>query len=304
MTSTITVPDNFIIEGDQTAAGASVMQVQIGITYPTDADLTATLTHYDLAGDVIGQMTLFSGVGAGSTTANFNNTVLDDNAETPIQNAQAPFFGTYDPQQSLATVFAPAPNGLSVQGTWVLTITNNSTTGGTGTFTGWSLTFQKPVTNSGLGEPGTDIATASFRIFTLGQADAASSQQWTAVGPASIGTGSSGNADPSGRVTGMAIDPSDPSGNTVYAAGASGGIWKTTDFLTTDSAGPDVDSAHRLWPHLRRQHRRDRGLPPQQRPESIDHHRRDRRGRHRHAGRRLPDLRRRRRDLEPLRQHQ
>ena len=44
--------------------------------------------------------------------------------------------------------------------------------------------------------------------------------------------------DPSGRVTGLAIDPSDPSGNTVYAAGASGGIWKTTDFLTTNPAGP------------------------------------------------------------------
>ena len=37
---------------------------------------------------------------------------------------------------------------------------------------------------------------------------------------------------------GLAIDPSDPSGNTVYAAGASGGVWKTTDFLTTSPAGP------------------------------------------------------------------
>ena len=34
------------------------------------------------------------------------------------------------------------------------------------------------------------------------------------------------------------MDPSDPSGNTVYAAGASGGVWKTTDFLTTNPAGP------------------------------------------------------------------
>src|SRR5262249_2420064 len=33
--------------------------------------------------------------------------------------------------------------------------------------------------------------------------------------------------------------PSDPSGNTVYAAGASGGVWKTTNFLTTDSKGPN-----------------------------------------------------------------
>jgi len=122
----------------------------------------------------------------------------------------------------------------------VLTIVNNSKTGGTGTVTGWSLTFQKPLPTSGLGEPGSDDVTASFRIFRLSQVDALSSQEWTAVGPASIGGGSSGPAgsDPSGRVTGLAIDPSDPSGNTVYAAGASGGIWKTTDFLTTSAAGP------------------------------------------------------------------
>ena len=47
-----------------------------------------------------------------------------------------------------------------------------------------------------------------------------------------------GTADPSGRVTGLVIDPSDPSGNTVFAGGASGGIWKTTDFLTTEPSGP------------------------------------------------------------------
>jgi subtilisin-like proprotein convertase family protein len=42
----------------------------------------------------------------------------------------------------------------------------------------------------------------------------------------------------SGRVTTLAVDPSDPSGNTVYAGGASGGIWKTTNFLTPDKMGP------------------------------------------------------------------
>src|SRR5262249_12238071 len=152
------------------------------------------------------------------------------NSGTPIQNGPAPFNSTFNPQESLATAFAPMPNGMSVQGTWVLTITNNSTTGGTGTFNSWSLTFQKPLPTSGLGEPGSDNFTASFRIFTLSQVAGLSGQQWTAVGPASIGEGSggpAGGADPSGRVTGLTIDPSDPSGNTVYAAGASVGIWKT-----------------------------------------------------------------------------
>ena len=36
----------------------------------------------------------------------------------------------------------------------------------------------------------------------------------------------------------MAVDPSDPSGNTVYIGAANGGVWKTTDFLTTSPLGP------------------------------------------------------------------
>src|SRR5207253_197979 len=46
------------------------------------------------------------------------------------------------------------------------------------------------------------------------------------------------NTENSGRIGGLAVDPSDPSGNTVYVAGASGGIWKTTNFLTTAATGP------------------------------------------------------------------
>ena len=34
----------------------------------------------------------------------------------------------------------------------------------------------------------------------------------------------------------LLLDPSDPSGNTVFVGGASGGVWKTTNFLTTDVA--------------------------------------------------------------------
>lgn len=30
----------------------------------------------------------------------------------------------------------------------------------------------------------------------------------------------------SGRITGIAVDPSDPSGNTFYVGSANGGIWK------------------------------------------------------------------------------
>ena len=116
--STITVPDSFLIEGDKTEAGLSVMQVQLNISFADDPDLTATLSHYDPNGDLLGTVTLFSGVGSGTDEANFTNTVFDDNATTPIQNGSAPFSAIYNPQESLATVFAP-DSGTNVQGTWV-----------------------------------------------------------------------------------------------------------------------------------------------------------------------------------------
>ena len=41
-----------------------------------------------------------------------------------------------------------------------------------------------------------------------------------------------------GRVSAIAVDPSDPSGNTVYVGGSGGGVWKTTNFLTHSASGP------------------------------------------------------------------
>ena len=234
VSSSIVVPDNFIIAGDKTAAGLSVMQVRLDLAYPDDPNLTATLYHYSATGTLMGEVTLFGGVGSGNHTANFDQTVFDDNAPTPIQEGSAPFSAIYNPQESLATVFAPTGNGqdgMTVQGTWTLVVQNNATGGTTGTLNGWSLTFQKSLPTSGLGVTGSDNATVSFQLFTLATSNALSSQEWTSVGEAS-------STNEAGQVNAIAVDPSDPSGNTVYAGGASGGIWKTTDFLTTNPAGP------------------------------------------------------------------
>ena len=76
----------------------------------------------------LGSVILFSGVGAGRNSSNFTNTVFDDNASTPIQEGSAPLSAIYNPQESLATVFAPTTGGqqgMNVQGTWMLTITNS-----------------------------------------------------------------------------------------------------------------------------------------------------------------------------------
>ena len=48
---------------------------------------------------------------------------------------------------------------------------------------------------------------------------------WQAVGPAQIASQSYGNV--TGRVTSVAIDPADTSGNTVYLGTTGGGVWKS-----------------------------------------------------------------------------
>lgn len=54
------------------------------------------------------------------------------------------------------------------------------------------------------------------------------SSTWTALGPAPI-TGMGGFGDATGRVTTVAVDPNDATGNTVYVGGAYGGAWKSSN---------------------------------------------------------------------------
>src|SRR5262245_11343817 len=46
----------------------------------------------------------------------------------------------------------------------------------------------------------------------------------------------------SGRVTAIAVDPSDPSGNSYYIGSANGGVWKTTDGGATWAGGSQIGS--------------------------------------------------------------
>ena len=101
VSSTITIGDDFLVQGDTTSAGISGLRVQINITYPTDPDLSATL-YYDMGTASEVEVPLFSGVGGGSNEKNFTNTVFDDNAGTPIQNGSAPFFAVFNPQLPLS----------------------------------------------------------------------------------------------------------------------------------------------------------------------------------------------------------
>jgi hypothetical protein len=61
------------------------------------------------------------------------------------------------------------------------------------------------------------------------------SSGWTPLGPVPLASNASGPGafqdyhQVSGRATAVAIDPADPTGNTVYIGGAQGGVWKSTN---------------------------------------------------------------------------
>jgi hypothetical protein len=54
---------------------------------------------------------------------------------------------------------------------------------------------------------------------------------WQAAGPGPIDISGAGlnYSTVSGKITGVAVDPSDPSGNTFYISSSNGGVWKTVD---------------------------------------------------------------------------
>jgi hypothetical protein len=67
---------------------------------------------------------------------------------------------------------------------------------------------------------------------------AASSDGWIPLGPVPLASDASGDGSQnynqvSGRATAVAIDPADPTGNTVYIGGAQGGVWKSTNATTS-----------------------------------------------------------------------
>ena len=220
--STINVTDSFLVKN---------VVVQLNISYPRDPELTAVLVAPD--GTAV---QLFTNVGNVGDGKNFINTIFDDTATTAIQDGGPPFFvGPFTPQEPLSQFV----DHVSL-GTWQLVITTSvALTSATGQINSWSLTLDEPLSNSGLGETVADRATESFRIFTLDPTNPLSSTTWTSVGPAGEGAKQrGGNAEVAGRVGALATDPSDPTGNTVYAGAASGGVWKTANFLTNSPSGP------------------------------------------------------------------
>ena len=63
---------------------------------------------------------------------------------------------------------------------------------------------------------------------------AVASDTWQPLGPVPLASDASGNGTQdyhqvSGRATAVAIDPADPSGNTIFIGGAQGGVWQSAN---------------------------------------------------------------------------
>jgi subtilisin-like proprotein convertase family protein len=100
------------------------LKVQLNMTYPLDNDLTIDL--YAPNGTDV-PLSSFEGTGA-----NFQNTIFDDAATTPIWAGNSPFAGSYRPESPLAALA-----GMNAQGTWELQITDWGAS--SGTLNSWSL---------------------------------------------------------------------------------------------------------------------------------------------------------------------
>jgi len=113
------------MSGAKTLEGIADVDVTLDITHTHDHDLVVSLESP--FGTVV---QLFANIGGSGD--NFTNTILDDQAATPIHLASAPFTGRFRPEGNLS-----AFKGEGAVGTWILHVYDNGS--GTGTLNGWTL---------------------------------------------------------------------------------------------------------------------------------------------------------------------
>lgn len=104
------------------------LNVQVDISYHQVGSLLLILVS---PGGNYAILSLFNGDGA-----DYQNTIFDDEAATPIAEGSAPFAGSYQPDDPLS-VF----DGENARGTWTLWVQNWSFSRLRGTLNSWSLTI-------------------------------------------------------------------------------------------------------------------------------------------------------------------
>ena len=224
----INFPESFAIQND----AAQQIQLVFTVNYPDVRNIDIDLVAPDGSTVRLYTGSLLINTPPSNKLANFTNTTLTDTATTQILNGLPDFNpGPFTPQFPLTTALA----GKGMNGVWKLRVTNNNASAGSGQIINWKLTLPYVESTNGLGETYADRFTAGFKVFTLDPTNPQSQQVWSPLGGSPTNPNGAQN---SGQASAIAVDPSDPSGNTVYAGGATGGIWKTTNFLTQDGNGP------------------------------------------------------------------
>jgi subtilisin-like proprotein convertase family protein len=119
------VPDALLIDD---------LDVELTIMHTWDEDLEVFLRGPDNT-----RIELFTDVGG--SDFDFIDTVLDDEADTPINSGTAPFTGRFRPEGSLAGF-----DGKSARGTWTLEVTDDESFD-SGVLESWSITIARRATS-------------------------------------------------------------------------------------------------------------------------------------------------------------
>lgn len=164
LTRTISITDNREVVD---------LNVRLDITHPFVGDLQVRLISPD--GRAVALV-----LNRGTSGDNFVGTIFDDEANTPIANAGAPFTGSFRPEVALNTL-----DGISAAGTWTLEILDTKQQDA-GTLVSWGIDFTVQNNIFGLFELNDTIGLAT---------DLALNGTGTALRDADIGDGAFGLRD-------------------------------------------------------------------------------------------------------------
>ncbi len=134
--SPVPIPDN-------TPSGASATIAVTDVNDIVDLNVKAKITH-TFDGDIVISLVAPDGTTVllsnrrGSSGENFDNTIFDDQAATPISAGAAPFAGSFQPEQPLSVL-----NGKFATGTWTLLVVDQAGID-VGTIDAFELQFEYP----------------------------------------------------------------------------------------------------------------------------------------------------------------
>ncbi|HEX3798839.1 MAG TPA: proprotein convertase P-domain-containing protein [Verrucomicrobiae bacterium] len=137
-------------------SGIAHVSVSLNIIHPFVSDLTLQLIGPDGTSVVLAENAGGSGQDFGVDCSDPDRTTFDDSAAVSINNAIAPFIGTFQPQQQLASFTGKA--GLAANGAWSLQMVDGAL-GDIGFLQCWSLNITPALCVDGGGQcPGVDLS--------------------------------------------------------------------------------------------------------------------------------------------------